>query len=155
MKNCLKFSIFFFLAVFLLSGNAMAIRYDPSTLDPTANQLLGLEGFFSKIGSSINPYSDEKGSEVFSVTGPISSAWQMHYSYSGIAPIEFGLYNMATDSTNLSDMDTLTLFNGSTGGSSGDISVVFRWIWVYDGFFRKYGNRYRKLQCPLLDSISI
>ena len=108
--------------LFFLSTPVGATPFNPAT-DADQGQLSGLAGVFQAIGSSIDPYKDEKGAEVFQVTGPGSSAWLIHFDYSGLSSVEFGLYNTGSDLGNLGDSDLLELF-GSDYSSSGDLKFV-------------------------------
>lgn len=126
MRQFPKILMFLVLAVFLLSGSAMATPFNPADLDPAGGQLKGLSDFFSSIGSSINPYQDETGYETFVLTGPVSSAWQMHYDIQNkdLGAIDFGLYDLSASLDSLGNMDLLRLFQGNSGNASGDVAVV-------------------------------
>ncbi len=111
------------LALFAWYSPGNATPFNPVT-DAAPGQLDSLATVFSSIGSSINPYTDERGAEIFQVTGPGSSAWLMHYDYSGTSAVEFGLYNINADLNSLGDNDLLTLFN-SAYSVTGDLKFVY------------------------------
>lgn len=123
-KAILKSALLAIASVGLMAGNVMATPFNPAT-DAAAGQLDNLQTTLTSFGSSIDVYNDETGSETYVLTSPVASAWQIHYDYTGSSDLSFGLYNTNADMAALGDSDILTLFNGSTGVPTGDISIVF------------------------------
>jgi len=123
-KMILKNALLTIAGIGLTVSSATATPFNPAT-DATAGQLDSLQSTLAGFGSSIDVYNDEAGAEAFALTSPIASAWQIQYDYTGSSDLSFGLYNTSADTTALNGDDLLTLFDGSTGAATGDISIVF------------------------------
>ena len=113
-----------------LMSQGWALPFNPAT-DAAPGQLDSLQNTIANIGSSINVYQEEKGAEVFSLTGPIASTWFIEYNYTGTKNVEFGLYDENADVSNLSGDDLLTLFDTGSGNSQGTVTVALDLYGMY------------------------